>query len=445
MAVKRKTRRKLRRTSPAVRRAPDSALNTAQSDAKSSALLVGGAHDPAEKTADQLAAKALGLDATVGARAAAAPSGTLMRETAPSPTLAPGATHASAPQAAADAVKGLGAGRALSAAERGYFEPRFGKNFSSVRVHEGASVDRANAALGARAFARDNDIAFSSGERTRETLAHELAHVVLGSGDLRRDLAIRAPGRAADPPDMDEGERASAASFNNATFNQHNTKQLLDILGQAGRPAFTADNVQEVRNWQADFRLPPDGKIGKRTLEPLGREMIAKHYRTRAIKLIVDGHNFSLTNVSKLFYDRSYTANNALTEAPRWGAKSEIKIGKPGVDQGYRGLVHTIAHEIDHANVFRGGAVPEPRFEFQGECVEIISSGMLRESVSGLMSDAQRAWNKWTGMTTADKQAMWAKFQQARDTITHRYDRLSAARKAPHTALVNHWRGQGAP
>lgn len=440
MALKRKTRRKLRRTSPAVRHTPDVQTNAARSEAKSTGLLIGGAHDPAEKAADRLAAKALGLAGATVTR----PS-TLSREAALSPPVAPGTHSVAAPRTAADTVNGLGAGRGLSAAERGYFEPRFGYNFSSVRVHEGPPVDRANNTLGARAFALGNDIAFSAGARSRDTLAHELAHVVLDSHALRRDLAIRAPGRTADPPDMDEGERASAASFNNTTFNNRNRQWLLDILGAAGRSVFTADNVQDVRDWQADFRLPPDGRIGKRTLEPFGRESIAKHYRTRAIRLIVDGHNFSLRNVSKLFYDHSYTANNALTSAPGWGNKSEIKIGKPGVDQGYRGLVHTIAHEIDHAKVFRGAAVPEPRYEFRGECVEIISTGMLRESVSGLMNDAQRAWTKWTGMTTADKREMWATFQQARDAIGRRYNRLSAARKAPHTALMNNWRGQGAP
>lgn len=446
MALKRKIRRRLRRKSPAVRCGPDAATNAARSEAKSASLIIGGAHDPAEKAADRLATRALGLGgATAAGTAARTHPGALHRNATLSPSIAPGTHGVTAPRAAADAITGLGAGRGLSAAERGYFEPRFGTNFSAVRVHQGPPVDQVNATLGARAFARGNDIAFSRGERTQETLAHELAHVVQGDGALRRDLAIRPPGRSADPPDMEEGERASAASFNNNTFNNRSTQLLLDILGQAGRPAFTADNVQEVRNWQADFRMPPDGKIGKRTLKPFGREMIAKHYRTGAIRLIVDGHNFSLSNVSKLFYDHSYTANNALTTAPGWGKKSEIKIGKPGVDQGYRGLVHTIAHEIDHANVFRGGAVPEPRFEFQGECVEIISTGMLRESVAGLMDDAQRAWAKWMGMTTADKQAMWATFQQARNVITGRYDRLSVARQAPHTALVTRWRGQGAP
>ena len=74
-------------------------------------------------------------------------------------------------------------GRPLSQAERAFFEPRFGRGFGNVRIHDD---DRATAQaddLGARAFACGNDIAFARGEYAPETdsgrrlMAHELAHV----------------------------------------------------------------------------------------------------------------------------------------------------------------------------------------------------------------------------------------------------------------------------
>ena len=72
-------------------------------------------------------------------------------------------------------------GEALTDSTRAYFEPRFGYNFGSVRVHANAG---AAAAMSARAFTFGRDIVFGSGEYSPETsegrqlLAHELAHVI---------------------------------------------------------------------------------------------------------------------------------------------------------------------------------------------------------------------------------------------------------------------------
>jgi hypothetical protein len=63
-------------------------------------------------------------------------------------------------------------------------EPRFGHDFSQVRIHTDARADAAAAAVGAVAFTAGRDIVFRSGEYAPETregshlLAHELTHVV---------------------------------------------------------------------------------------------------------------------------------------------------------------------------------------------------------------------------------------------------------------------------
>jgi Domain of unknown function (DUF4157) len=78
----------------------------------------------------------------------------------------------------------MGAGRALSRAERSFFEPRFGGDFSRVRVHDDPAAARAARAIDARAFTLGRDIAFAPGEHAPGTpggdrlMAHELAHVV---------------------------------------------------------------------------------------------------------------------------------------------------------------------------------------------------------------------------------------------------------------------------
>ena len=75
---------------------------------------------------------------------------------------------------------------------RAYFEPRFGADFSGVRVHRDNHANQSARAVQAHAYTFGSDIAFAAGRyspRTaqgRNLLAHELAHVVQQSdGDAR--------------------------------------------------------------------------------------------------------------------------------------------------------------------------------------------------------------------------------------------------------------------
>jgi len=72
-----------------------------------------------------------------------------------------------------------GGGQPLPESARAYFEPRFGRNFSRVRVHTDAQ-----AAESARAFTVGQDVVFGAGQYAqgasegRRLMAHELTHVV---------------------------------------------------------------------------------------------------------------------------------------------------------------------------------------------------------------------------------------------------------------------------
>jgi hypothetical protein len=75
-------------------------------------------------------------------------------------------------------------GQPLDTASRAYFEPRFGHDFSRVRVHYDAKGAVSASDVGARAYTVGERIVFGSGEFAphnavgRRLLAHELAHVV---------------------------------------------------------------------------------------------------------------------------------------------------------------------------------------------------------------------------------------------------------------------------
>lgn len=84
-----------------------------------------------------------------------------------------------------------GGGEPLAEAVRADFEPRFGVDFSGVRVHKGAQAAEAARAINARAYTTGNDIVFAAGEYAPGTtegkhlLAHELTHVVQQGGAAR--------------------------------------------------------------------------------------------------------------------------------------------------------------------------------------------------------------------------------------------------------------------
>ncbi|HSG40929.1 MAG TPA: DUF4157 domain-containing protein, partial [Thermoanaerobaculia bacterium] len=78
--------------------------------------------------------------------------------------------------------------RPLDAGTREFMEPRFGHDFSGVRVHTDPRAAASAQAVGALAYTVGNNVVFGSGQHAPETrqgqelLAHELAHVVQQSG-----------------------------------------------------------------------------------------------------------------------------------------------------------------------------------------------------------------------------------------------------------------------
>jgi len=77
-----------------------------------------------------------------------------------------------------------GGGQPLAESERRFFEPRFGCDFSRVRVHTGVQAAESARALGARAFTVGSDLVFGASQYDMQTmmgrtlLAHELTHVM---------------------------------------------------------------------------------------------------------------------------------------------------------------------------------------------------------------------------------------------------------------------------
>lgn len=98
------------------------------------------------------------------------------------------------PAAIPAAVQAIAAGgQPLGRAERAFFEPRFGRDLSSVRLHTDFSAARGAVGIGARAYTLRNHIAFAPGQfdphsiEGRRLIAHELTHT-LQQGTLAKRM-----------------------------------------------------------------------------------------------------------------------------------------------------------------------------------------------------------------------------------------------------------------
>jgi hypothetical protein len=89
-------------------------------------------------------------------------------------------------------VASRGGGSPLPAQVRSFVEPRFGADFSGVRIHTGSESAQLNRSVSAQAFTLGQDIYLGEGKSDIESdegtqlLAHELTHVVQQSGANNR-------------------------------------------------------------------------------------------------------------------------------------------------------------------------------------------------------------------------------------------------------------------
>jgi hypothetical protein len=154
-------------------------------------LAISNPDDPEEREADQVAY-------TIMRKAAGVPSsspcscsgeGEMCEECQQKqfqPTISRRATAPSAPSHAPRIVSDVlrSPGHPLDSAARAFFEPRFGHDFSHVRVHTDSPAVESARSINAHAYAAGPHIAFDSGQYAPEStsgrtlLAHELTHVL---------------------------------------------------------------------------------------------------------------------------------------------------------------------------------------------------------------------------------------------------------------------------
>ncbi len=148
----------------------------------------------------------------------------------------PGESSALTDQFAGRLRQRAGKGQALGGAVKDKMETGFGRDFSGVGIHTDTAADEMNRELGARAFARGNDIYFRSGEYNPDTaggqrlLAHELTHTVQQGGP---GISCQTTPAVQQTPDGGGKEPASLPDFETMwnAFPKGSAKEVKEAIG----------------------------------------------------------------------------------------------------------------------------------------------------------------------------------------------------------------------
>ncbi|MBD0325501.1 MAG: DUF4157 domain-containing protein [Pyrinomonadaceae bacterium] len=143
---------------------------------------------------------------------------------------------ATVPEVVHDVLRSTG--QPLDAATRSLMEPRFGHDFSRVRVHTDARAAESAQAVNALAYTVGRDITFAAGQYNpntttgRQLLAHELTHVVqqAGASSTAAGGALRL-GAAHDASEQEaEESSARAAHGESVAASQHSAALKIQRL-----------------------------------------------------------------------------------------------------------------------------------------------------------------------------------------------------------------------
>jgi hypothetical protein len=156
-------------------------------------------------------------------------------------------------------------GRPLDSADRAFFEPRFGHDFSRVRVHRGPAAEQSAQAVNARAYTVGQSIVLGpdaqamSAEERRHLLAHELTHVVQQTGASSANPTLARQPAEAEPAPIEEPEervetkpqeeyRTGNVDFTRTPVNQNAPPREM-LPGSDWRP----DPDAEIQNLSSPF------------------------------------------------------------------------------------------------------------------------------------------------------------------------------------------------
>jgi hypothetical protein len=198
-------------------------------------------------------------------------------------------------------------GQGLPQSSRSFFEPRFGHDFSNVRIHTDSVAAKSAQSINALAYTTGNNIVFNSGQYSPETpsgqklMAHELTHVVQQNTNVQSKKIQRAnngfditginPGGEANVIYFDQGSATiDASQLPKIAPLAAPPKKNLTLIGTSSEEGTAGGNLAIINNRinAVDTELFKAGQRGIRTHTPQAAAGEGNlNYRTvRAVEVI---------------------------------------------------------------------------------------------------------------------------------------------------------------
>jgi Domain of unknown function (DUF4157) len=200
-------------------------------------------------------------------------------------------------------------GRPLDAATRAFFEPRFGLDFSAVRLHLGPLADASARGVRAQAFAFGQDLVFRSGHFNpnspsgKRLIAHELAHVAQQNKGL---AAVTSQGASSNDVEGYDGSIGGAGP---------GTAETAVLRREPDQPNAAAEDPEMeavLRAVQRAQTSPDDDTIMMLSASQMVYRLVTMFFPEQAEK------------ISSVGYDRTLKG----AQARQTGANIDIVVGK---------------------------------------------------------------------------------------------------------------------
>ncbi len=264
-----------------------------------------------------------------------------------------------------------GNGSPLPADVRAYMEPRFGADFSGVRVHPGGEASQLNRQLSAQAFTHGQDIYLGNGRYDpgssagRRLLAHELTHVVQQTGRAQRKLAgggviqrifgigkKKPSSRVETTADYRTAAQAYEKKLGFFCYNHAKAK----AAAQAGVDRMKQVLLGDVKENNPMFKSAIMGAFGRRNKDSAGQvgqkfdEVMAVLTHGNLREQMTAFYNTSLTSFKRLITDlmsgKQWGEKGTLSEKERWTKAEEMGLNvkelkgrKSYMDSSFRGML----------------------------------------------------------------------------------------------------------
>jgi hypothetical protein len=198
-----------------------------------------------------------------------------------------------------------GGGSPLPQVTRAFFEPRFGVDFSQVRVHTDGRAAQTTSSINARAFTLGQNIAFGTGQYApyshagRQVLAHELTHVVQQNGSQLQRAQLRVPGQVpqvvtALEPDTERKGGATISNKDRSATGVKSGELARRVLGQGAVLSRRPDGRGKSGQVRLHFlSTHQQGSYTDLSKQMTGTDSIHHDFNTLSKKRLPEDHHFT--------------------------------------------------------------------------------------------------------------------------------------------------------